>query len=133
MFAIIQSGGKQYKVAKDAVLTLEKLPGDAGAVIELGNVLLATDEKGEVVIGTPVIEGATVSAKVVSQERADKVLIFKKKRRHNYRRKKGHRQYVTVVRITDINLAGKPKKKAAADESDAPQAAAKKPTKKKEA
>lgn len=135
MFAIIESGGKQYKVAKDAVLKLEKLQGDAGATVELGNVLLVADEKNGVVLGNPTVEGASVSAEIIAQDRDEKVIIFKKKRRHNYRRKKGHRQYITVVRITGINASGATKKKAApkAEAAAEEKAAPKKTAKKKEA
>lgn len=133
MFAIIESGGKQYKVAKNDVLELEKLPGEEGSVVELGYVLLINDEKG-VSLGNP-IEGAYVSAEIISQERGGKVIVFKKKRRQNYRRKKGHRQYLTVVRIKDIKHSGaskavEPKKKT---EPKAKAAVEKAPAKKKTA
>lgn len=112
MFAIIKSGGKQYKVAQNDVLELEKLEGDKGAVIELGDVLLINDAEG-LTIGSP-IEGAVVTAEVIAQERGDKVIVFKKKRRQNYRRKNGHRQYLTVVRIKDIKRSGGSSKKTKA-------------------
>jgi large subunit ribosomal protein L21 len=101
MFAIIRTGGKQYKVAKDDVITVEKLAGEPGAAVTLGEVLMvgdgakATTDKAGLV-------GAAVTAEVVEQVRADKVLIFKKRRRHNYRRKNGHRQELTVLRVTGI-------------------------------
>ena len=113
MFAIIESGGKQYKAAKGDILKVEKLQGEAGATIELGNVLLIGDDKAGVTLGNPVIEGASISAEVVAQERSKKVIIFKKKRRQNYRRKNGHRQSLTVLRVTEINASGSAKKKAA--------------------
>jgi large subunit ribosomal protein L21 len=97
MFAIIRTGGKQYKVAQGDVIDVEKLAGEAGAKIEFGEVLMAGDK-----IGLPLLAGATVNAEIVKQFRDDKVIIFKKKRRHNYRRKKGHRQYLTQVKITGI-------------------------------
>ena len=93
MFAVIRTGGKQYKVAPNDVITVEKLAVEAGQSIELDDVLLVGDG----------VEGpASVTATVLEQKRADKVIVFKKKRRHNYRRKNGHRQYQTVLRITGI-------------------------------
>lgn len=100
MFAIIESGGKQYKLTQNDVLELEKLPGEEGSTIKLDKVLLISDGEG-LTVGSP-IKGAFVNAEIISQERGDKVIIFKKKRRQNYRRKNGHRQYLTVVRIKDI-------------------------------
>jgi large subunit ribosomal protein L21 len=105
MFAVIRTGGKQYKVAKDDVISVEKLAGEPGATIELGEVLMI-GEGAEVAAGTPLIAGASVAATVVEQTRAPKIIVFKKKRRHNYRRKKGHRQQQTVLRIAEIRGAG---------------------------
>jgi large subunit ribosomal protein L21 len=102
MFAVIRTGGKQYKVAAGDVIAVEKLAGEAGATIELGDVLMVGDG-ATVSTGTPLISGASVSAELVEQRRADKIIVFKKKRRHNYRRKNGHRQYQTVLRITEIH------------------------------
>ena len=104
MFAVIRTGGKQYKVAKDDVISVEKLAGEPGAAIELGEVLMI-GEGAEVTTGTPLLAGASVAATVVDQIRAPKIIVFKKKRRHNYRRKKGHRQYQTVLHITEIRGA----------------------------
>ena len=101
MFAVIRTGGKQYKVAKDDVIAVEKLAGEPGAVIDLDEVLMIGDG-ANVATGAPLLAGAAVSATVVEQSRAAKIIVFKKKRRQNYRRKKGHRQYQTVLRITDI-------------------------------
>src|SRR6202045_2949328 len=101
MFAVIRTGGKQYKVAKDDVISVERLAAEPGATIELSEVLMI-GEGAEVATGTPLLDGASVSATVVEQRRADKIIVFKKKRRHNYRRKKGHRQQQTVLRITGI-------------------------------
>ena len=101
MFAVIRTGGKQYKVAPNDVIAVEKLDGEAGATIELGAVLMVGDG-ATVSTGTPLISGASVSAELVEQRRADKIIVFKKKRRHNYRRKNGHRQLQTVLRITEI-------------------------------
>jgi len=105
MFAVIRTGGKQYKVAQDDVISVEKLAGEPGAVIELGEVLMI-GEGAEVAAGTPLIAGASVAATVVEQTRAPKIIVFKKKRRHNYRRKQGHRQQQTVLRIAEIRGPG---------------------------
>ena len=104
MFAVIRTGGKQYKVAKDDVIAVEKLAGEPGSVIELGEVLMIADG-AEIATGEPVLAGAAVRATVVEQSRAAKIIVFKKKRRKNYRRKKGHRQYQTVLRVTEIKGA----------------------------
>jgi large subunit ribosomal protein L21 len=104
MFAVIRTGGKQYKVATDDVISVEKLAAEPGAEIELTEVLMI-GEGAEVVNGAPLLDGASVSATVVEQRRAAKIIVFKKKRRHNYRRKKGHRQQQTVLRITEIRGA----------------------------
>jgi large subunit ribosomal protein L21 len=98
MFAVIKTGGKQYKVAKDEVIAIEKLPGEAGAAITFDEVLMVGDK-----IGAPVVAGASVSAEVIDQFKGEKVIVFKKKRRQNYRRKNGHRQQQTLVKITAIN------------------------------
>ena len=102
MYAVIKTGGKQYRVAKDEIIAVEKLAGEAGASLDLSEVLMLGDDKGTT-IGSPLVEGASVSAEVVEQTRGDKIIVFKKKRRKNYRRKKGHQQDLTVLRITDIN------------------------------
>ncbi len=127
MYAVVKTGGKQYRVAKDDVLTIEKLDGEAGAVIELGQVLAINDGKG-LTIGTPMIDGARVAATVLEQKKGEKVLIFKKKRRQNYRRTKGHRQQLTVIRISDILAKGQ--KAAAAKAKAAPATDADAPAKK---
>ena len=101
MYAIIKTGGKQYRVQKDDILEVEKLDGKEGDTISLGEILmLGTD--GKATIGTPTVSGASVTATVLGQKKTDKVIVFKKKRRQNYRRKNGHRQQVTVVKITGI-------------------------------
>ena len=105
MFAVIKTGGKQYKVAKDDIVTVEKLTAEVGDTVEFGEVLMV-GEGAEIAAGTPLVAGAMVGATVVEQSRAAKIIVFKKKRRHNYRRKKGHRQYQTVLRITEIRGAG---------------------------
>lgn len=104
MFAVIRTGGKQYKVQKDSKIKVEKLEGKEGASVNLDQVLYIGDGKSSM-IGDPVVKGAQVTAKIVEQARAPKVVIFKKKRRQNYRRTRGHRQELTVLQITDIKAA----------------------------
>jgi large subunit ribosomal protein L21 len=128
MYAVIKTGGKQYRVAKDDVIIVERLAGDAGDKIELDQVLLLDDGKGPT-LGTPLVDGARVVAAVLDQSRADKIIVFKKKRRKNYRRTLGHRQDQTVLRITDILAKGQKAKttrarKKADDEKPAPEAEA---------
>ena len=106
MFAIVRTGGKQYRVAAGDKIVVEKLDGEAGASITLGDILLA-GEGSEL----KSVEGLTVSAEIIAQAKADKIIVFKKRRRHNYRRKNGHRQQHTILRITAIG--GEEKKKAA--------------------
>ncbi|HLN24612.1 MAG TPA: 50S ribosomal protein L21 [Patescibacteria group bacterium] len=97
MFAVIKTGGKQYKVAPNDVILVEKLPGQAGDTVILDQVLMVGDK-----VGAPIVAGASVTAILVEQTRGEKIIIFKKKRRQNYRRKKGHRQELTVLRIASI-------------------------------
>ena len=97
MYAVIRTGGKQYKVTTGDVIKVEKLAGEAGASVVFSEVLAKDD-----VIGTPLVAGASVKATIVKQAKADKVIVFKKKRRQNYRRKNGHRQSITLVKITDV-------------------------------
>jgi large subunit ribosomal protein L21 len=101
MFAVVKTGGKQYKVAEGDVIQVEKLPGEPKAKVELAEVLMLADGS-KVTVGTPFVTGAKVAAEVVSQDRSQKLIIFKKKRRQNYRRKKHHRQEYTVLKITGI-------------------------------
>ena len=122
MFAVIKTGGKQYKVAKDDVIKVERLAGEAGDNVQLDQVLAITGEDGALTIGAPLLEGAFVSATLLEQARADKIVVFKKKRRQNYRRKAGHRQDLTVLRITDIAATGA--KKAAPKKTAEPKAEA---------
>ena len=103
MYAVIKTGGKQYRVSKDDVLTVESLSGDAGATIEFAEVLMA-GEGASVKVGSPTVKGAKVTAEIVEQTRGPKLIAFKKRRRKNSRRKKGHRQDLTKVRITSISL-----------------------------
>ncbi len=122
MYAVIKTGGKQYKVARDDVILVEKLPGEAGEAIELDEVLLVGDDKSQTV-GAPLVAGAHVAATVLEQTRGDKIIVFKKKRRKDYRRKAGHRQDLTALRITDIVTGGKKKTAAKAEEKPAAQKA----------
>ncbi len=104
MFAVIRTGGKQYRVTPNAVLKVEKLEAEPGSTVTFTDVL-ALGGEDTVTLGTPVVPGATVSATVIAQDRLDKIIIFKKRRRQNSRRKNGHRQHVTVLRIGDISAA----------------------------
>ena len=104
MFAVIRTGGKQYRVTPDAVLKVEKLAGEPGETITFTDVLAVGSDAG-VTIGTPIVAGATVTATVIAQDRLDKIIIFKKRRRQNSRRKNGHRQQVTVLRVSEITAA----------------------------
>ena len=114
MFAVIKTGGKQYRVAADDRLTVEKLAGSAGEIIELDSVLMVGSDAG-VTVGAPLVAGALVTAEIVAQVRGPKVISFKKRRRQNSRRKKGHRQDLTEIRIAEILTGGaKASKKAAA-------------------
>ncbi len=103
-FAVIRTGGKQYRVTPNAVLTVEKLEAEPGATITFHDVLALGTDAG-VQIGAPTVPGARVTATVVEQNRGDKVIIFKKRRRQNSRRKNGHRQHQTVLRISEIAAA----------------------------
>ena len=103
-FAVIRTGGKQYRVTPNAVLTVEKLEAEPGATITFHDVLALGNESG-LTLGAPTVPGASVTATVVQQTRGPKIIIFKKKRRQNYRRKRGHRQDLTVLRIADIAAA----------------------------
>jgi len=101
MYAVIKTGGKQYRVAPDDVINIEKLPGKEGEKIEFTEVLMVGGE-GDPKVGTPLVKGASVAGEVVEQKRDRKIIVFKKKRRKNYRRKIGHRQHLTSVKITGI-------------------------------
>jgi len=104
MFAIIRTGGKQYKVAKDTFLNVEKLEANVGDKIQISEVLMISDGD-KTTVGAPIITGAIVTAEILEQFRDEKVIIFKKRRRQNYRRKNGHRQHLTTIKITDIKAA----------------------------
>ena len=113
MFAVIKTGGKQYRVAANDEITVMSLPGEAGEVLTFGEVLSFFD--GETTaFGAPMVEGASVAAEIVAQKRGPKVIAFKKRRRQNSRRKRGHRQDLTIVRITEILTGGQaPSRKSA--------------------
>lgn len=114
MFAVIKTGGKQYTVAADDLLKVEKLAGDTGDMIEFTQILMV-GEGADAAIGKPFVEGALVTAEVMDQGRARKVIAFKKRRRQNSKRTRGHRQHETTIRIAEILTGGaKPSKKAAA-------------------
>ncbi|MEM9027484.1 MAG: 50S ribosomal protein L21 [Pseudomonadota bacterium] len=104
MYAVIKTGGKQYRVAKDDVLEVERLPGDAGSDIELTDVLMV-GEGESVKVGTPTISGAKVVAELVEQSRGPKLIAFKKRRRKSSKRTRGHRQHLSKIRIKDIHAA----------------------------
>jgi len=146
MYAVIKTGGKQYRVAENDTLEIERLAGEPGDIVEFSDVLMVATDKG-VEIGTPTVAGATVAAELVSQSRGPKIIIFKKKRRKHYRRKNGHRQDLSEVRITETLTGGKKPSKAKAakpaaetkkaeakpEKAEAKQPEAKKPEKKAEA
>jgi len=104
MFAVIRTGGKQYRVTENAVLKVEKLEAEADSTYTFTDVLAVGDGEN-VTLGAPTVEGATVTATVIAQDRGPKIIIFKKRRRQNSRRKNGHRQDITVLRVTGINAA----------------------------
>ena len=139
MYALVRTGGKQYRVAKDDTILVERIAADEGAEVILDDVVMLGDGD-KVTIGTPRVEGAAVSATVVSQTRGPKIIIFRRKRRKNHRRTQGHRQDLTLLKINAIAEDGEslkpkaaPAKKAAAKEEAAPKAAAKKTAAKKAA
>jgi len=101
-YAVIRTGGKQYRVSPGARLTIEKLVGDPGQAVEFSEVLLRGDGE-RVEIGAPLVDGAAVRAIIVEQDRGPRILVYKKKRRKNYRRRMGHRQYETTVQITSVD------------------------------
>ena len=102
MFVVFENGGKQYKAKKDDILKLEKFDCKKNDMIKIDNILLLSDEQNQITIGTPHVNGVELHAKVIDNIKDKKVLIFKKKRRHNYRRKLGHRQNLVLVKIIDI-------------------------------
>jgi large subunit ribosomal protein L21 len=119
MFAVIKTGGKQYKVAATDLIRIEKLPGEAGDSIAFGDVLMVGNDDG-VTIGSPAVDGATVAGEIVRQTRGDRLIVFKKRRRQNSKRRNGHRQDLTEVRITEILTEGAKPAKAKAAKPKAP-------------
>ena len=135
MYAVVKTGGKQYRVAKDDKIMVEAIKAEAGETVVLNDVMMLGDGD-KITIGKPIVEGAAVSAEVVKHARGPKIIIFRRKRRKNHRRTQGHRQDLTLLKITDISADGakaapKAAKKAAA--KAAPKAAAKKAAAKKTA
>ena len=135
MFAVIKTGGRQYRVVPDDVLEIGKIAGDVGTIVQLGEVLMLGGDSP--VLGTPVVSGASVAAEVLQHKRGPKVIAFKKRRRKNSRRKRGYRDEITVLRITEIladnakpSIGPRPKKekvaKPAEEGDEAPKAAASK-------
>ena len=124
MFAVIKTGGKQYRVATDDILNVEKLLGDAGDTVVFDQVLMVGGETP--LVGAPTVAGASVAAEIVEQGRGRKIIVFKKRRRKNSRTRNGHRQFFTKVRITDILTDGKtpPARKAKAQKKIEPEAEA---------
>ena len=133
MFAVIKTGGKQFRVAADAILQVAKLAGEPGEIVTFPDVLMLGGDQPK--LGVPLVEGASVAAEIVEHGRGRKIIVFKKRRRHNSRRKNGHRQDYTVIRITEILTDGaKPSKAAAQKRTKAaasPEGAEKKPRAKK--
>src|SRR5246127_3381487 len=136
MFAVIKTGGRQYRVAPDDVLEIGKIEGQVGTIVQLGEVLVLGRDTP--VFGTPTVPGASVAAEVLQHKRGPKVIAFKKRRRKNSRRKRGYRDEITVLRITEIladnakpTIGPRPKREKVArpaeDGDEAPKAAAKKP------
>lgn len=129
MYAVVKTGGKQYRVAKDDTILVEKLDAEEGQKVTLSDVMLL-GEGDNVTVGTPVVANASVEAQVVSQTRGPKIIIFRRKRRKNHRRTQGHRQDLTLLKITDINTSAKkaaaPAKKAAAQKTAEAEPAAEK-------
>jgi len=128
MFAVIRTGGKQYRVAPNDIIEIERIAGEPGDIIELGEVLLLGADGGPQT-GSPLIAGALVAAEVIEHTRADKIIVFKKKRRKNYRRKRGHRQALTMLRITEILTDGKRPSETKAARPEPKKAEPQKPTK----
>jgi large subunit ribosomal protein L21 len=104
MYAIVATGGKQYRVEHGSLVQVERLPGDVGGSVELSDVRLVHGDKG-LLVGQPLVKGAKVTAEIIDQGRTRSIIVFKKQRRKNYRRTKGHRQGFTKLRITSIETA----------------------------
>jgi large subunit ribosomal protein L21 len=125
MFAVIKTGGKQYRVAADDLVEVDRIEAEAGASVSFGEVLAIGGE--EPVVGTPTVAGASVAAEVVEQGRKPKVIAFKKRRRKNSRRKRGHRQEFTLVKITEILTGATADRKVVEEPAAAPEPAAEEP------
>jgi large subunit ribosomal protein L21 len=122
MFAVIKTGGKQYRVTAEDVIKVDKIGGEPGEVVQLGDVLMVGGDS--VTLGAPTVAGAAVAAEVIEQGRGPKIIAFKKRRRKNSRRKRGFREDFTLIRITEILTDGKkPSQKAASKASEAPETA----------
>ncbi|WP_442894947.1 50S ribosomal protein L21 [Bartonella sp. CB178] len=117
MFAVIKTGGKQYRVVADQLVKVEKIVGNAGDVVEFKDVLMIC-EGGNATVGSPIVAGAVVTAKIVEQGRAPKVIAFKKRRRQNSKRTRGHRQAVTTLRVLKVLAGGSDSKKVGAKSSE---------------
>lgn len=133
MFAVIKTGGRQYRVVPDDVLEIGKIAGDVGTIVQLGEVLVVGGDTP--VLGAPTVSGASVAAEVLDHKRGDKVIAFKKRRRKNSRRKRGYRDEITVIRVTEILTDGKapsvgPRPKKAKAPVEAPAADGDAPAKK---
>ena len=117
MFAVIKTGGKQYRVAEDQTLKIEKIEGEPGQIVQLGNVLMLGGDKPE--IGYPPSQGASIAVEIVEQGRGAKVIAFKKRRRKNSRRRRGHRQAFTLVRVSEILTGGAPRQQPRPTQAEA--------------
>ena len=104
MFAVMKAGGRQFCVSPNDILKINKINNDKDDIVEIKDILMYSDDASKVTLGNPLIDGAFVKVQVLDQVKDDKVIVFKKHRRHNYRRKKGHRQDMTVVKILEISL-----------------------------
>jgi large subunit ribosomal protein L21 len=138
MFAVIRAGGKQYKVAEDQVLQVEGISGEPGTIVQIGEVVMLGGEKP--LLGNPMVAGASVAAEIIEHARGPKVIAFKKRRRKNSRRKRGHRQEFVLIRISEILTEGakptkgpKPKPEAKAKPAEGSEGDEKKPSAKKKA
>ena len=110
MFAVVKTGGKQYKVKENDIILVEKLENKKGDSINLNQILLLSNDEKKIQIGTPLLKGVSVKAKILEQKKQKKILIFKKKRRKNYKKKTGHRQNITVLKILKIGTKANIKK-----------------------
>ena len=104
MFAVVRTGGKQYFAYPEQIIKVEKINAEPNAIVELNDVLVVQDNDGQMIMGNPVIPNAVVKTQVIKQMRDPKLIVFKKHRRHNYRRKQGHRQNMTLLRVLDISV-----------------------------